>query len=788
MARYGKLATFLLALVIVRASVAFDGPVLNVMQVRAASCVVTSIVDDMTTASTLRDAILQVTTGACDKAITFDPTVFATAKTITLTQTLTLSHDITITGSGAKLLTINGNDAHRVFTVNIGVTASLSGLTIAGGSSASDGGGIVNNGLLSVQNSAFSGNNTPTGKGGAIANNGTLSVVGSTFTGNRAGQSGGGIYNASGMTLTVINSTLSGNTATAQGGGIADDGGATVTAATFTGNTAVYGGGIARAPGATGGTVTRIIAAANTATGDRDYADIYNVPTNAGNVIGGAALLDAQLRDNGTLNGTQTHALLPGSPALGLIIAPCPVTYIDAVSGTITLTTDQRAVSRPVSGACDSGAFESQGFTATKTAGDNGIAAMDGTFATLLAVAVSSTTGEPVAGGQITFRITAGSGGASGTFATTGTSCTVPTSFITAVCPITSGGTVIAPALTANGFAGVFTVVVGAGGVATPATFTLAHPTIIRGITRTPIGTGLTNAGTVRWTTVFADPVTGVTAGNFTFTASSVTGAAITSVTADSGSGNRTWTVAASTGTSDGTLSLAFINGSGAAPPASNAPFGSESYTIDKTGPTITPASLPNGEMGHAYMQTLIATDAHTPTFTGMSGTLPPGLAFVLATGLMSGTPTTVGSFAFAVAAVDALGNPASRSFTIIVFALGPGSGDVRGGSITIGGAGFGNDTIVTVDGAAVTPVSFTPARVTLMMPPHAAGIVPVVVTTGGIATTLTYTYGIVNAMPSAHATVAAVNGVTPRPMPLPKASVSAPPGAATPLPAPARH
>ena len=40
---------------------------------------------------------------------------------------------ITITGPGASLLTISGNDLNRVFQIDPEVTASLSGLTITGG-------------------------------------------------------------------------------------------------------------------------------------------------------------------------------------------------------------------------------------------------------------------------------------------------------------------------------------------------------------------------------------------------------------------------------------------------------------------------------------------------------------------------------------------------------------------------------------------------------------------------------------------------------------------------------
>ncbi len=205
-------------------------------------------------------------------------------------------------------------------------------------------------------------------------------------------------------------------------------------------------------------------------------------------MIGGGALLDSQLRDNGALNGTQTYALLPGSLALGLIRAPCPVGYTDAASGmSVTATTDQRGVTRSVSGDCDSGAFESQGLTVTATAGDNGIAATNGTFATLLTATVSSMASEPVVGGQVTYHINGGSNGTTGAFTTTGTNCTVPNADLTtAICPVASNGAATAPALTANGIVGVFAVTAGASGIATPVTFTLAYPTMISGITRTP--------------------------------------------------------------------------------------------------------------------------------------------------------------------------------------------------------------------------------------------------------------------------------------------------------------
>ncbi len=64
---------------------------------------------------------------------------------------------------------------------------------------------------------------------------------------------------------------------------------------------------------------------------------------------------------------------------------------------------DQRGVMRPVGGACDIGAFESQGFTLTKSGGDNQSTVWGTAFAQPLAISVSSSYSEPVDGGIVTF-------------------------------------------------------------------------------------------------------------------------------------------------------------------------------------------------------------------------------------------------------------------------------------------------------------------------------------------------------------------------------------------------
>ncbi len=103
--------------------------------------------------------------------------------------------------------------------MNKGVTATISGLTIAGGSSF-EGGGLLNDGNLTLTGMAFQGNQAGNmywmpGSGGGIYNaaGATLAIGSSSFTGNHANdlEGGGGIYNAG--TLTLTTSTFSGNEA-----------------------------------------------------------------------------------------------------------------------------------------------------------------------------------------------------------------------------------------------------------------------------------------------------------------------------------------------------------------------------------------------------------------------------------------------------------------------------------------------------------------------------------------------------------------------------------------------
>jgi hypothetical protein len=89
-----------------------------------------------------------------------------------------------------------------------GTTVTVSGSTLSG-NSANVGGGIANDGTLSVTNCTLS-NNSASNGGGIFNRYGSLTLSGSTLTGNSATNAGGGIYiygGANSGTVTVENSS-----------------------------------------------------------------------------------------------------------------------------------------------------------------------------------------------------------------------------------------------------------------------------------------------------------------------------------------------------------------------------------------------------------------------------------------------------------------------------------------------------------------------------------------------------------------------------------------------------
>jgi hypothetical protein len=334
-----------------------------------------------------------IAAAAPGETITFSPLSPCTIVLNPVNGPLVIDRNLTIAGNGTARTVIDGGGAVRVFTINPGVTATINGVTIRNGRDlpsdpalAGTGGGILNQGTLTVADSAITGNvargsisGSPGGAGGGIASTGTLTLVRSTVSGNAAqaaipilgGEAGIGGGIASTGTLTILNSTVSDNDAFATlmfgvgvGGGVASTGGtASIVSSTLAFNRAGFipPGGSGNELAGAGGTITvrsTIVAPIPLFVPHACSGAIGSLGRNlepgascgfaaAGDVSGVDPRLVA-LRDNG--GPTATVALLPGSPAIdGGDPAACPAA-------------DQRGVPRLDGGSgtvrCDIGAFE----------------------------------------------------------------------------------------------------------------------------------------------------------------------------------------------------------------------------------------------------------------------------------------------------------------------------------------------------------------------------------------------------------------------------------------------
>jgi len=121
------------------------------------------------------------------------------------------------------------------------------------------------------------------------------------------------------------------------------------------------------------------------------------------------------------------------------------------------------------------------------------------------------------------------------------------------------------------------------------------------------------------------------------------------------------------TATSAGTFTIDARVVDDAAPPQ----VATRRFTVNvaPAPPTITTASLANGEVGTAYSATLAATDGAPPlVWSVLSGALPDGLT-LNADGTVTGTPTTEGSSSFTARVTDALGRTDDQALSITITA-----------------------------------------------------------------------------------------------------------------------
>ncbi|MGG6297335.1 Calx-beta domain-containing protein [Leptolyngbya sp. AN02str] len=211
----------------------------------------------------LRQAII-----AANNATIATPTItFAgnLSGTIDLATALpVINRNVIIEGLGANNLTIQraSENEFRIFTVNANRVVVIRGLTITNGSvSTGTGGGILNQGNLTLEDVILTGNTAA--NGGGIYNSGIVTIQGDTqINSNSASQFGGGIRNLGTLNVAGVADNLiqfNGNSAGSGGGGILNDGVSVIDYANFinnsTSNTGIGGGAIANLNGETNLTV-----------------------------------------------------------------------------------------------------------------------------------------------------------------------------------------------------------------------------------------------------------------------------------------------------------------------------------------------------------------------------------------------------------------------------------------------------------------------------------------------------------------------------------------------------
>jgi hypothetical protein len=96
---------------------------------------------------------------------------------------------------------------------------------------------------------------------------------------------------------------------------------------------------------------------------------------------------------------------------------------------------------------------------------------------------------------------------------------------------------------------------------------------------------------------------------------------------------------------------------------------GSKTYSITFVCPTVTllPSTLPNGQAGVAYSQTISVSPAGSYTFSLALGSMPSGLTLNPTTGVISGFPLTTGNYTFVVKALGAGGCFGTQLYTLTI-------------------------------------------------------------------------------------------------------------------------
>lgn len=219
----------------------------------------------------------------------------ATSGNITLTkdyEAVTTDTYLSVPNSQNITLELNGHTLNRntsakadgcvirnLGTLTIQDNSTGSTGIITGGNNTNGGGGIHNEGTLTIKSGKIQ-SNTSSYSGAGIYNAGTLTVDGGFIQSNTTTKLGAGIYNESGKNVTINSGTIQSNTNNGEhGGGIYNDGTLTINGGSISNNTlsiaSKHGGGIYNAGtlSINGGTIQNNTVKDNTGLGAGIYHD-----------------------------------------------------------------------------------------------------------------------------------------------------------------------------------------------------------------------------------------------------------------------------------------------------------------------------------------------------------------------------------------------------------------------------------------------------------------------------------------------------------------------------------
>ncbi len=170
-------------------------------------------------------------------------------------------------------------------------------------------------------------------------------------------------------------------------------------------------------------------------------------------------------------------------------------------------------------------------------------------------------------------------------------------------------------------------------------------------------------------------------------------------------SSSANWNVSVVNAPAGQACSVSPASGSGLFEDVANAALTCSTVTV-----TVGPATLPDGTFNAPYSQTLSATSANGGVgpyaFSVTAGALPAGLTLSGA-GVLSGTPTAAGSFAFTVQATSSNGFSGTRAYTL---AIAQAAQAITGFTATPAAPVYtpgGSFSVSATGGASGNPVTF---------------------------------------------------------------------------------